>query len=58
MADNLMIDSAILDSSKTLIISSFNRTLDDLTLFEHAVSRAKKYLNGEDLKEFDFYELW
>lgn len=57
MMDNLMLDGAILDSSNTLIVTPYKRDLDDLTLFEHTIKRARKFFNGETLKEIDFFEL-
>lgn len=48
LVDNLMIDGAIHDSTKTLLVSDCVRELEDLELFERAVVAAKSYFDRQD----------
>lgn len=51
MVDNLMIDTSILDSSKTLIVPETTEPFDSLYTFEKAVYAAKKYF--DELEKLD-----
>ena len=48
LVDNLMIDGAIYDSTRTLLISNVVRELSDSTLFREAVIKAKDFFDRKN----------